>query len=74
MFIYNFLSSYYRFFAACGPQNPWTQDRIKAYAICPSYTDTALQKKDSEKAPIEEIERITKFKVMTPTEIGNTFD
>ena len=74
VYIYNLCPTYYRFLVNCGPQNPWTQDHLKAHVICPSYTDTALLKKDAEKASIEEIERVTKFKVMTPTKIGNTLD
>ena len=69
-----FCVTYYRLFTTCRPPNPWTQDHIKSHAMFPSYTDTALLKKDAGKASVEEIEMVKKFKVMTPTMIRNDFD
>ena len=62
-----------RYFATCGPQTPWTQDKIKSYAICPFYTDTGLVREDTN-GDNSLIESFTKCRLMTPLDIGNGFD
>ena len=62
-----------RFFATCGPQDSWSQDKIKAYALCPFYTDTGLLRADT-KGDNTIIESVTKNRVMTPADIGSGFN